>query len=94
MKKTFYSVLLALIVVFAFIFSVQNTAQVDVRFITWDLKMALAYIIFLSILTGIIIAGLWFFIKAFKYKKEIKRLNKQCKSYEDQLAVSKKGNEN
>ncbi len=84
MKKTIYLVLLAVITLIAIIFSMQNTNQVDVRFLTWDLKMALAFIIFLSIITGISMAGLWFWFKSFKYKKEIKRLKKQCKTYENE----------
>ncbi len=85
MKKTIYFILLAIVVVVTTIFTMQNTNRVDVRFFNWDLQMPLAYIVFLSIFTGMVLLGLWFLIKAFKYKAEIRRLKKQCKKYEKQL---------
>ena len=87
MKKTLYLILLILIVSISVIFTIQNTNQVDVRFFSWDLEMSLAYIIFLSILTGIVFSALWILINMFKYKKQIRTLKKQCKNYEKQSEI-------
>ncbi len=51
-------VLLLVIIAAVTIFSVQNAAPVAVTFLFWRFEASLAIVIFLSVLTGILIAAI------------------------------------
>jgi len=66
-------ILLLLIVLFIIFFTVQNSIPVTISFLVWQFEASLAIVIFLSVISGIIIAiffYLWRKIKTKKIKKE------------------------
>lgn len=46
--------IIVIIVALVAVFSVQNAAPVDFKFLLWEFKASLAIVIFLSVLTGLI----------------------------------------
>jgi len=67
--------LVALLVVLALIFLLQNIAAVSVSFLFWDISMSLAVLIFLCLLLGFGIG--WFlnsYLSYIKNKKEVQNI--------------------
>ena len=54
-------VLALLIIVVVAVFSAQNALPVSIVFLFWKFQASLAIVIFLSVLTGIVIASIVFF---------------------------------
>lgn len=52
-------VLIVLIVAVATVFSVQNAVPVTLSFLVWRFSASLAVVVFLSVLTGMVIAALF-----------------------------------
>lgn len=67
-------IIVLIIVLLVTVFSVQNAAPVAIAFLFWRFEASLAIVIFLSVLSGILIASifiLWLHMKK-KGKKDIK----------------------
>ncbi|MEW6163373.1 MAG: LapA family protein [Nitrospirota bacterium] len=68
------TIVLALVIVtLVTIFSVQNAKPVAISFLFWRFEASLAIVIFLSVLTGVIIASI---IATSAYIKRIKKQSK------------------
>jgi len=70
-------VLLLAIVALVTIFSVQNASPVAVSFLFWRFDASLAIVIFLSVLSGILIAGVFSF--SGKLRHSVKKQKKSGK---------------
>lgn len=66
--------LVALLVVLALIFLLQNIAAVSVSFLFWDISMSLAVLIFLCLLIGFGIG--WFLNSYLSYSRDKKEVQK------------------
>ncbi len=81
MEKGFiFSLILAVIVG---IFAVSNGERVEVDFIFTKIYMSQAIVIFISTFLGAVIVAIIGWIKSWRYKRQIKDLNKKIQSLED-----------
>lgn len=69
-----------LIFAVAVVFSAQNAIPVTLSFITWKFSASLAIVVFLAMLAGMLIVGLFWMAVGFK-----KRLKKEPKDQEGTL---------
>ncbi len=61
--------IILIIIALVTVFSVQNAAPVEFKFLLWEFKASLAIVIFLSALTGLIAGVIITFLIRFKSKK-------------------------
>jgi len=75
--KVIYTVLLALILLFIIMFSLENTADVQLKFYDYFNRSLPTYmLIFLSFLAGVIFTGFLGIVERFRLTRTINRLNK------------------
>ncbi|MGC1205502.1 MAG: LapA family protein [Flavobacteriaceae bacterium] len=56
MKQTTYVILTIIVLVFIVVFTLQNTNEVNVSILFWDIKTSLALLIFSLFFSGVLIA--------------------------------------
>lgn len=74
LRKMIIVVLLLIVIAIVTIFSVQNAASVAVSFLFWRFEASLAIVIFLSVLSGILIAWLVMFSGRLRRRRFAKKL--------------------
>ncbi len=74
-------VLALLVFAVAVVFSAQNASPVTLAFINWHFSASLAIVVFLAMLTGMLVMGLFWIGVGFK-----KKLNKRPKGREAALS--------
>lgn len=91
--KLIYTIIIAFIVLFVVTFSLQNTAEIQLKYsvLNWTVgeSMPVYLLIFLSFFVGLILAGFFGITERFRLSRQTKKLNKQIKKMEKELATSK-----
>lgn len=87
--KVIYTVILVLILMFIIMFSLENTADVQLKFYDYFARSLPTYmLIFLSFLAGVIFTGFMGIVERFRLTRTINRLNKTIRDLRREMKAA------
>ncbi|MDO9529198.1 MAG: lipopolysaccharide assembly protein LapA domain-containing protein [Syntrophales bacterium] len=89
--KLFYTIIITVVLLLVVSFSVQNTAEIQLKYsvLNWAVSesMPLYLLIFISFFAGIILAGFLGIVERFRLARVAKKLNKKIKKLEKEFGA-------
>jgi len=87
--KVIYTVILALIVMFVITFSLENTADVQLKYYDYFRRSLPTYmLIFIAFLAGVIFTGFMGIVERFRLTRTINRLNKTIRDLRREMKAN------
>lgn len=87
--KVIYTIILALILMFIIMFSLENTADVQLKFYDYFRRSVPTYmLIFISFLAGVVFTGFMGIVERFRLTRTINRLNKTIRDLRREMKAA------